>query len=87
MTLEDVPYVDKVPPLLFPDQPSQFSDSVANDQLPYTNILPFVHGPLSDEVVLLDFLRRRGDYIRQLMRPPFSHLARAARTRAVELAP
>jgi hypothetical protein len=31
----------------------------------------FIHAPLQDRAVLMDLLGRRGDYVKQLIRPPF----------------
>ena len=74
MTRADAPYVDRVPDLM-PGQPtSLFSPSVDADPLPYTQVVPFVHAQLMEEAVLLDFLRRRHDHVRRLLRPAFGLL-------------
>ncbi|MEX0316317.1 MAG: hypothetical protein AB3N21_00105 [Ruegeria sp.] len=74
MTEEDAVPPDKIPDLIRPQPVSVFSNSVPNDRLPYTVAVKFVHEQLVDEVALLDFLRRRPDYVKRLLRPPFGIL-------------
>jgi hypothetical protein len=75
MTAEDTPYVDRLPPLVAPQATSINSNSVANDRLPYSGAARFVHAQLMDEVVLMDFLARRPDHVRRLVRPPIGSFA------------
>jgi hypothetical protein len=75
MTREDKPFIDRVPDLTPGQAISVFTTSVRGDRLTYTEVVPFVHGQLMDEVVLLDFLRRRHDHVRKLLRPPFGLLS------------
>jgi hypothetical protein len=74
MTRKDQPYIDRVPDLIPGQQASVFSTSVRGDRLSYTPAVGFVHGPLMDKAILLDFLRRRRDHVRRLLRPPFGLL-------------
>ncbi len=71
LTAKDVPYVDKTPPLLPGQAVDTFSRAAAFDPLPYTKVVPFVHGQLLEEPILLDFLRERAAHVRKLVRPPF----------------
>ena len=76
MTAQDKPYVDKLP-ILAPLEPSPFSrftKGLPNNQLPYTTVVPFVHGPLTDEALLLDLLQRRGSYIEKVIRPAYARV-------------
>jgi hypothetical protein len=78
MTLQDRPYVDLIPSLTIPQAPSVFGESPLNDRLPYTSAAQFVHAPMIEEAVLIDFLIRKSDHVRGLIRPPvgsFSQLA------------
>ncbi|MDO9092765.1 MAG: hypothetical protein Q8R98_22885 [Rubrivivax sp.] len=74
MTRTDTPYVDRVPDLTPGQRESVFTTSVRGDRLTYTEVVPFVHGQLMDEAVLLDFLRRKHAHVRRLLRPPFGTL-------------
>jgi len=74
MTAADKPYVDRVPDLTPGQRESVFTTSVRGDRLTYTEVVPFVHGQLMDEAVLLDFLRRKHAHVRRLLRPPFGTL-------------
>jgi hypothetical protein len=70
LTYGDTDYINKLPTLA-PLEPSYFTNGTPNNQLPYTSALPIIHAPLQDREVLIDLLRRRGDYIKRLVRPPF----------------
>jgi hypothetical protein len=72
MTLEDKPYIDKIPTLMLDPAPSLFSRLGPHAPLPYAEALPFIHQQMLEEPILIDFLRRRADHIRVLMRPPFA---------------
>jgi Ferritin-like len=70
MMAGDTPYVDKTP-ILAPQAPSRYTDGTRHAQLPYTETVASVHGPLKNEAVFLDFIQRRGDFIKKIVRPPF----------------
>ncbi len=74
MTEEDARPPDKIDELIRPQPISVFSNSVPNDRLPYTVAMKFVHEQLIDEANLLDFLRRRPDFVKTLLRPPYGIL-------------
>ncbi|MEW6705447.1 MAG: hypothetical protein AB1430_11395, partial [Pseudomonadota bacterium] len=72
MTRTDRPWVDRVPDLTPGQQASVFSStSVRGDRLPFTQVVPYVHSQFMEETVLLDFLRRRHEHVRRLLRPAF----------------
>jgi hypothetical protein len=71
MTELDKPYADKMPALNIPQEPSIYAPSVAHDTLPFSQVVPFVHEQMNEETVLMDFLRRRSDRVRTMVRPPF----------------
>ncbi|WP_170608647.1 hypothetical protein [Ruegeria arenilitoris] len=75
MTEEDARPPDKIPDLIRPQPVSVFSNSVQHERLPYTVATKFVHEQLIDEENLLDFLRRRPDFVKTLLRPPFGTLS------------
>ena len=75
MTAADTPYVDQAPTLVSPQPATIVSNSVANDRLPYSGAARFVHSQLMDEAVLVDFLKRRPDHVRRLIRPPMGSFA------------
>lgn len=79
MTRGDRPFAERVPDLTPGQAESVFTTSVRGDRLSYTEVVPFVHGQLMDEAVLIDFLRRRHRHVRRLLRPPFGLLAQWAR--------
>ena len=87
MTIEDAPYVDRSPALVAPQPISINSNSVANDSLPYSAAARFVHAQLMDEVVLIDFLKRRPDHVRRLIRPPLGSFAQLPVQRAPDSNP
>jgi hypothetical protein len=72
MTRDDTPYVDKVPTLMLNPEPCLFSHGASQAPLPYAEAVPFIHQQLLEDPILIDFLRRRADHIRLLMRPPFA---------------
>jgi len=74
MTDLDVPYVDKLP-VLAPQDPSRFTDASPNGPLPYTEPVGFIHGPLKNSAVLLDFLQRREDLVRKIVRPSYGSVS------------
>lgn len=74
MTEEDAVKPSKITELVAPQPVSIYSNSVPNDRLPYTVATTFVHEQMIDEVIMLDFLRRRGDYVKKVLRPPFGVL-------------
>ena len=72
-TEHDTPYVDKSPPLL-KGEPTEsvLSKTSHAESLPYSRVAPFAHGQMMEEAILIDFLRRRGDHVRKVIRPPFA---------------
>lgn len=78
MTRSDKPFIDRIPDLTPGQAESVFTTSVRGDRLSYTEAVPFVHGQLMDEAVLIDFLRRKHRHVRRLLRPPFGLLAQWA---------
>ncbi len=74
MMAGDTPYVDKTP-ILARQASSRYTEGTRYAQLPYTETVKFVHGPLKNEAVFLDFVDRRGDFFKKILRPPFGTLA------------
>lgn len=74
MTEADKPYADRIGDLTPGQTASVYSPSVRGDTLSFTNAVGHVHGPLMDEAVLIDFLRRNVDRVKRLLRPPFGLL-------------
>ena len=70
--------MDKIPSLVLPQPAALYSNTVRHDRLPYTHAAPFIHAQMIDETTLLDFFRRRKDYLKLLIRPPFGTLAELA---------
>lgn len=75
MTAEDAVPPDKIADLVRPQPVSVYANSVPGDRLPYTDATAFVHEQLLDPSILIEFLRRRGDFVKNLLRPPFGVLA------------
>ena len=71
MTKEDAPFVDRAPPLMPGQVISDYADLENHTRLPYSEVPTFVHSQFQDGVVLIDFLKRRREHVRQLVRPPF----------------
>ncbi len=73
-TAADTPYVDVSPELVPWNRPANtFGPIAAETQLPYTDIMAALHGPLAQRALLIDFLRRRGAHVRDVVRPPFGN--------------
>jgi hypothetical protein len=70
MTGEDQPPAD-LTAQFFPRRDS--AQSVPQLRLPYAAAAQFAHSPLCDIETLLDFLRRRPDEVKELIRPPFGY--------------
>ena len=79
MTAADTPYINKLPALAPLDPPSIFTRGGIDNQLPYTAAVPFIHAPLQDRAVLIDLLRRAGENIKKLVRPPFGKISELPR--------
>lgn len=75
MTAHDAVKPSKITELIQPQPVSIYSKSVPNDRLPYTVATTFVHEQMIDEAIMLDFLKRRGDYVKKVLRPPFGVLS------------
>jgi hypothetical protein len=75
MTAEDRPYIDKLPTLAPLEPPSYFTKGVPNDPLPYASAVPLIHARLQDRAALIDLLSGRGEYVKQLVRPPFGRFS------------
>lgn len=75
MTSKDAVPPSKIASLIRPQPVSIYSNSVPNDRLPYTTAVAFIHEQLIDESILLDFLRRKPDTVKKLLRPPFGVMA------------
>jgi hypothetical protein len=75
MRREDAPYADLTPEYT-PNQGATTAPvSGANDRLPYTQVVAQVHARLSDSPILREFLARRPDRVRRMVRPPFARFA------------
>jgi Ferritin-like len=79
MTAADTPYINKLPTLAPLNPPSIFTRGSIDNQLPYTAAVPFIHAPLQDRAVLIDLLRRAGENIKKLVRPPFGKISELPR--------
>ncbi len=75
MTETDAIKPSKITELIRPQPESIYSNSVPNDRLPYTVATTFVHEQMIDEAIMIDFLKRRGTYVKKLLRPPFGVLS------------
>ena len=75
MRLADAPYAE-ITPDYTPDQgDTRVSTSGPNDRLPYTQVVQQVHARMAESMVLREFLARRPDRVRRIVRPPFARLA------------
>lgn len=75
-TKDDIPYVDVTPELVVSEQSdNEFGPIAAPTQLPYTEVMEVVHGPLMQREQLISFLRRRGPHVHDVVRPPFGTTA------------
>lgn len=70
----DTPYVDKTA-ILAHQHSSRYTYGTRHLQLPYTETVLAAHGPLKNQAVFLDFVARRGDFLKKILRPPFGTLA------------
>jgi hypothetical protein len=71
----DKPYADLVPEYTPGQGDTTAPVSGPNDRLPYTQVVNQVHARLADSPILQEFLARRPDRVRRLVRPPFAKLS------------
>ncbi|MDE2454138.1 MAG: hypothetical protein KGL43_11145 [Burkholderiales bacterium] len=74
MTRADKPWADRIADLTPGQRESVWGVSARGDRLSFSEAVPFVHAQLMEEAVLIDFLRRRHEHVRRLLRPPFGLL-------------
>ncbi len=75
-TNTDTPFVDVSPELVVSEQSTNaYGPLAAATQLPYTEVIEVVHGPLMQREQLLSFLRRKGPHVLDIVRPPFGTTA------------
>lgn len=74
MTRLDEPYVDKLPVLVPQKQPLRFSEATGSDPLPYTEPVNHIHQQLKNTAVLLNFIERRPELIKKIVRPPYARV-------------
>ncbi|MEM7422389.1 MAG: hypothetical protein AAF334_01630 [Pseudomonadota bacterium] len=68
----DAPWADLVPEYT-PNQHDTITPvSGSNDRLPYTMVVSQVHARMADSPILSEFLARRPDRVRRMIRPPFA---------------
>ncbi|MFD1342232.1 hypothetical protein [Litorisediminicola beolgyonensis] len=75
MRESDTPYAEIVPDYTPGQGNTRAPVSGASDRLPYTQVVQQVHARMADSPVLREFLARRPDRVRQLVRPPFAKLS------------
>lgn len=75
MRAADVPLAELTPDYTPGQGDTRVATSGANDRLPYTQVVQQVHARMADSPVLREFLARRPDRVRRIVRPPFARLA------------
>lgn len=75
MRRADTPYAEIVPDYTPGLGDARVSPGGPNDRLPYTQVVQQVHARMADSTILREFLARRPDRVRRIVRPPFARLA------------
>lgn len=75
MRAADAPYAELTPDYTPGQGDTRVSAGGASDRLPYTQVVQQVHARMADSPVLREFLARRPDRVRRIVRPPFARLA------------
>ena len=83
MRESDAPYADLTPYYTPGQGDTRKTVSGPADRLPYTQVVQQIHARMADSPVLRDFLARRPDRMRALVRPPFARLADLPRRNGV----
>ncbi len=71
----DAPYAEVAPDYTPGQGDTRVSVSGASDRLPFTQVVRQVHARMADSPVLREFLARRPDRVRLIVRPPFARVA------------
>lgn len=75
MRAADAPYAELTPDYTPGQGDTRVSTSGPNDRLPYTQVVQQVHARMAESMVLREFLARRPDRVRRIVRPPFAKVA------------
>lgn len=75
MRAADAPYAELVPDYTPGQDDSRISSSGTSDRLPYTMVVQQVHARMADSPILREYLARRPDRVRRIVRPPYARLA------------
>lgn len=75
MRASDAPYAEITPDYTPGQGDTRVSASGPNDRLPYTQVVQQVHARMAESMVLREFLARRPDRVRRIVRPPFARVA------------
>ncbi len=75
----DAPLAELTPPYTPGQGDTVAPRSGARDPLPYTTVVQQVHARMADSPILKEFLARRPDRVRRIVRPPFAHVAELPR--------
>lgn len=75
MRAEDAPYAQITPDYTPGQGATRTPVNAATETLPYTLVVQQVHARMADSPILREFLARRPDRVRQIIRPPFGHVA------------
>ena len=75
MRAADAPYAELTPDYTPGQGDTRVSSSGPNDSLPYTQVVQQIHARMADSPILREFLARRPDRVRRIVRPPFARLA------------
>ncbi len=75
MRADDAPYAELTPDYTPGQGDTLTSTGGPNDRLPYTQVVQQVHARMADSPILREFLARRPDRVRRIVRPPFARLA------------
>jgi len=75
MRADDAPYAELTPDYTPGQDDTRVSTSGPNDRLPYTQVVQQVHARMAESMVLREFLARRPDRVRRIVRPPFARVA------------
>jgi len=75
MRADDAPYAQITPDYTPGQGDTRVPSAGPHEALPYTMVVQQVHARMADSPVLREFLARRPDRVRQIIRPPFGRVA------------
>ncbi|MDX5350648.1 MAG: hypothetical protein LPJ95_08090 [Paracoccaceae bacterium] len=84
MRAADAPYAELAPDYTPEAGDTRVSVPAGSERLPFTQVVQQIHARMADSPILREFLARRPDRVRRIVRPPFARLADLPRRTGVQ---